>query len=114
MRKIKVRFPDHYSDKISVIKSLRTLTNCTLKEAVDLVNTTNEWISLNCVMPANHNDHITHLRSQRVEVDLQPSALHLLRKAAQVALDEGRDELAAEILQFLTAEKLRNPEMNMD
>lgn len=105
--------PPTYTNKVSVIKAIRTLTGLGLKEAKDASERPGIRQVFPLVLPQGTNnpqfeEQCRILRSENVEVG--PAAqkiLQELRKLGSQALLQGEDELANEILQLVLAEKLR-------
>lgn len=109
---LKIEIPSHYpttTEKINVIKALRTLAGLGLKEAKDLSE--KPGVELIKIVVRSETEYLTNcevLKRHGVKTG-EPVAEILadLRKLAHSALDSGEDELANEILQLILAEKLR-------
>jgi hypothetical protein len=103
----------HEYGKIAVIRTLRQLSGCGLREAKDISEiTSTQTIGLIGAM----NDSAVMKAFRLLErngcsvVSPAWNILNELRTLATEALKQGEDELASEILQLVTAEKLRrNP-----
>lgn len=115
MRHVTITFPSVHSDKIAVIKALRNLTSCGLKEAKDASEVAGQptvfqiRLPVGVVYPDAHiKDQIRILRNNNCKVDSAvEEILRTLRDVAADALSIDEDELANEILQLVLAEKLR-------
>ena len=117
-KKITMVCPMHYTNKVAVIKAIRTLTGLGLKEAKDASERPGQVQTFDLQPMSSYinpqqaiDDQIRILRNEGVEVG-EPvhKLLEELRKLGSQALLQGEDELANEILQLVLAEKLRrNP-----
>lgn len=116
-KKITFICPPTYANKVTVIKSIRTLTGLGLKEAKDaseVVGKPQTFDMSPSLFTAYANpeveieNHVRILRNDGVQVG-EPvyKILEDLRKLGAQALLQGEDELANEILQLVLAEKLR-------
>lgn len=105
--------PATYTNKVAVIKAIRTLTGLGLKEAKDVSEQPGVRQSFLIAMPGGVNNALYEeqcriLRSEGVEVGgVVQKILQELRSLGSQALLQGEDELASEILQLVLAEKLR-------
>lgn len=105
--------PPSYSNKVAVIKAIRTITHLGLKEAKDVSERPGIRQFLTIVNgcgpeSALYKESVACLRTEGVHVT--PSVDYIvqsLRDLASDALSQGEDELANEILQLVLAEKLR-------
>lgn len=109
--------PPTYTNKVTVIKSIRILTGLGLKEAKDaseVVGVPQTFELSNTLFTAYGNpeaeieNHVRILRNEGIQVG-EPvyKIIEDLRKLGVQALLQGEDELANEILQLVLAEKLR-------
>lgn len=105
--------PQTYTNKVSVIKAIRTLTGLGLKEAKDASEVVGQpqTFELSPQIGSTSTtveDQFRLLRNEGVEVG-EPvyKLLEELRKIGAQALMQGEDEFANEILQLVLAEKLR-------
>lgn len=114
-RSFSIVCPPTYTNKVVVIKALRTLTGMGLKEAKDAsevigVTQTFELVDASQMLnpEAFYEEQFRILRQEKVDVG-EPvyRLLEELRKLGSQALLQGEDELANEILQLVLAEKLR-------
>jgi hypothetical protein len=118
---IDITCPQSYApnqSKIEVIKAIRTISGCGLKEAKDIsendrpqqlfVNTGNVQYLTTEQQDRHFEEQFRILRNNGVKVG---ETIHIilqeLRHLAAKALEQGDDELADEILQLVLAEKLR-------
>jgi hypothetical protein len=109
--------PASYTNKVEVIKAIRSLTGLGLKDAKDaseMVGTPQTFALQSSLFTnyANPDAEIENqfriLRNNKVEVGGNVHAiLDDLRKLTVQALEQGEDELANEILQLVLVEKLR-------
>lgn len=107
-----------YANKVSIVKSVRYITECTLKEAVDVVNNCSEQFLVFPLYKLQDpsalkelEQEIQSIRSQGGDIgDSVHTLLNNLRQIGAEALKQGEDELANEILQLVLAEKLRRKE----
>lgn len=103
-----------YNSKVQVIKLVRELNFMGLKETKDFVETHGVSHSLeitNTIITENRIAEIcTEFRNYGCEVGgSHHFILKELRQLAKDALTIGSDEMAAEIMQLILAEKLRHP-----
>ncbi len=108
-------WPKGYANKVTVIKSIRQLTNLGLKDAKDMCEApspqimviSDSWFS----DLAKRNEFEELCNIIRREGGTVGSAVHVLlqelRDLGAEALKQGEDTLANEILQLVLAEKLR-------
>lgn len=118
-RKFTFTCPQQYGqtgNKIAVIKAIRSLTQCGLKDAKDTSERPGpQTMDINLQAFASYpdpnaaiEDQFRILRNEGVEVgDSVFKILAELRSLGAQALLQGEDELANEILQLVLAEKLR-------
>ena len=109
--------PGSYTNKVEVIKAIRSLTGLGLKEAKDSseVCGTPQTFALQSSLFSNYanpdaeiENQFRILRNNGVEIGGNIHALlDDLRKLAVQALQQGEDELASEITQLVLVEKLR-------
>jgi hypothetical protein len=109
--RITIKTPFSNGDKISCIKSIRALTGLGLKDAKDIADASG-IIHEATVFPGlsylEFEQNCRILRNAGVEVGGAVfTILEDLRDLGAQALKQGEDELAAEILQLVLAEKLR-------
>ncbi len=116
IEKFSITCPLHYTNKVAVIKAIRTLTGMGLKEAKDASEVTyKQVLELNLsyfsagVNPKTEMENqFRILRNEGVLVgDTVHTILQSLRELGSQALLQGEDELSNEILQLVLAEKLR-------
>ena len=106
-------FPVNYSNKVAVIKAIRTLTGLGLKEAKDASERPGVRQAFPLALPNGINNPLyeEQCRILRIEnVEVGPAGqkiLQELRSLGSQALLQGEDELANDILQLVLAEKLR-------
>jgi hypothetical protein len=98
-------------NKVMVIKAIRVLTGMGLKEAKDASEIIGAVQTLT-LTSGNSDTYIDEqfstLRSNGVEVSAPVTVIiEELRKLGAMALSQGEDEFANEILQLVLAEKLR-------
>ena len=112
-KKFTIVCPQNYTNKVAVIKAIRTLTGLGLKEAKDAsevvgIPQTFDLEPLASSTSVFIEEQFRILRNERVEVG-EPvhKLLEELRKIGAQALLQSEDELANEILQLVLAEKLR-------
>lgn len=112
-KKFTIVCPLAYTNKVAVIKAIRTLTGLGLKEAKDASEVVGKPQTFDLqpqasATPAYVEEQFRILRQEGVEVG-EPvyKLLEELRKIGAQALLQGEDELANEILQLVLAEKLR-------
>jgi len=115
-RKFTITCPASIPNKVEVIKTIRTLTGLSLKDAKDAseITTPQTFTVLGNILTTHANPDIEIdrqfqlLRNNGVEIG--PSVFRILddlRRLGSQALLQGEDELANEILQLVLAEKLR-------
>ena len=113
--KITIICPPTYTNKVTVIKAIRSLTGLGLKEAKDASEVVGKAQTFDLQSMSSYanpsqfiEEQIRILRNEGVEVG-EPvhRLLEELRKLGASALLQGEDELANEILQLVLAEKLR-------
>lgn len=114
-----ITFPSDYTpyNKIEVIKTIRILTNCGLKDAKDTSEMFGQQILPVNIMgtsgfatptDAYFEELCRILRVNGCEVGSSVlKILQSLRDLGAEALKQGEDDLASEILQLVLAEKLR-------
>lgn len=115
MSKITITFPINFSDKVAVIKAMRTLTGMGLKEAKDASEVSLTPKAFDIKLPygtgnpsALIDEQIRILRLNGCEIGpTVHKLLQSLRDLEAEALKQGEDELANEIMQLVLAEKLR-------
>ena len=112
-RTVDIIFPHVFgSNKITVIKALRTFSYLGLKDAKDMSETPNVVHHVPVLMPEHMTTELEEqFRIMRVEGCKVGSPVHEilanLRTLATEALNHNEDELANEILQLILVEKLR-------
>lgn len=116
-KKFTIVCPSTYTNKVAVIKAIRSLSGMGLKEAKDVseIVGAQQTFELSSSLYSNYanphveiENHFRVLRNEGVKVgDSIHEILEDLRELATQALQQGEDELANEILQLVLVEKLR-------
>jgi hypothetical protein len=108
--------PDMLDSKVAVIRAIRQLAGCSLKEAKDISEIPSPQ-TVGLVNALNDNAVMGYFELLEANgcIISSPvySILNELRLLAARALTQGEDDLASEILLLVTAEKLRRNRLSV-